>query len=117
MRDLGRRRSAPPGSTEVDGSPAIYVPVTRAVPPAGAIDAAVLPAATVASLLHRGPYEGLAGAEASLRTWIAGAGYRQAGAPRILYLQFGAEAELRVPSRYLVDRAADLVSELQVPVA
>jgi DNA-binding transcriptional MerR regulator len=117
VRDLGRRRSAPPGSTEVGGSPAIYVPVTRPVPPLGEIAMATIPASTVASLLHRGPYEGLADAEASLRTWIAAAGYRQAGPPRILYLQFGAEAELRVPSRYLVERTADLVTELQLPVA
>jgi len=32
------------------------------------------------------------------------------------YLQFGAEADLRLPSAYLVERSADLVTELQVPI-
>jgi hypothetical protein len=33
-----------------------------------------------------------------------------------MYLQFGSEPELRVPRVYLVDRDADLVTELQLPV-
>jgi hypothetical protein len=35
---------------------------------------------------------------------------------RILYLQFGAEPELRVPRGYVVERDADFVTELQLPV-
>ena len=69
------------------------------------------------SVLHRGRYDGLAAAEASLMRWTREAGLRTAGPIRTLYVQFGAEAELRVPARYLVDRAADLVTELQLPVA
>ena len=33
-----------------------------------------------------------------------------------LYLQFGAESELRVPPGYVVDQVADFVTELQLPV-
>ena len=116
VRDLGRRRAAPPGATTIDGVAAIYVPLTRPIPPGAGVTSAVLPAVRVASVLHRGRYEGLAAAEASLASWTREAGLRTAGPARTLYVQFGAEAELRVPARYLVDRAADLVTELQLPV-
>jgi hypothetical protein len=36
---------------------------------------------------------------------------------RTLYLQFGAEPELRVPPGWVVQRDADLITELQLPVA
>ena len=117
VRDLGRRRAAPPGATTIDGAAAIYVPLTRPMPPGGVVTSTRLPAVRVASVLHRGRYEGLAAAEAALARWTGGAGLRPAGPLRTLYVQFGAEAELRVPARYLVDRAADLVTELQLPVA
>ena len=117
VRDLGRRRAAPPGATTIDGIAAIYVPLTRPIPPGGEVTPAVLPAVRVASVLHRGRYEGLAAAEASLAGWTRDAGLATAGPVRTLYVQFGAEAELRVPARYLVDSAADLVTELQLPVA
>jgi hypothetical protein len=42
---------------------------------------------------------------------------RVTGPARILYLQFGAEAELRLPRGYVVERDADFLSELQLPVA
>jgi hypothetical protein len=117
VRDLGVRRAAPPGATTIDGVPAIHVPVTRSVTPGSGARPAVLPAVRVASVLHRGRYEGLAAAEAALVRWTRDAGMKPAGHVRTLYVQFGAEAELRVPARYLVDRAADLVTELQLPVA
>jgi hypothetical protein len=34
-----------------------------------------------------------------------------------VYLQFGAEPELRVPAGYLVGRDADFVTELQLELA
>src|SRR3954454_4595352 len=80
VRDLGRRRSAPPGSTEVAGAPVVFVPVSRPVPPRGGIETLTLPPASVASLVHRGPYAGLREAEAGLGEWIASAGYARAGA-------------------------------------
>ena len=116
VRDLGRRRAAPPGSTAIDGLEAIYVPLTRPVAERGDIAVATLPAIRAASLLHRGAYEKLSASEAALRGWATAAGLRVAGAMRTLYVQFGAEAELRVPRRYLVDRTSDLVTELQLPV-
>ena len=70
----------------------------------------------VASLIHRGPYVGLPTATATLERWVDSSGWSPAGPLRIRYLQFGADADLRVPSAYLVDRAADLVTELQQPI-
>jgi hypothetical protein len=117
VRDLGRRRAAPPGSTVIDGVDAIHVPLTRPVPARDSIGVTTLPAIRAAAVLHRGDYGGLPALEASLRSWAIAAGFQPAGDIRTLYVQFGAEAELRVPPRYLVDRTSDLVTELQLPVA
>jgi effector-binding domain-containing protein len=100
----------------IEGVEAIHVPLTRAVPARDGIGVATLPAIRAAAVLHRGPYEGLPAVEGSVRAWAAAAGFGEAGPVRTLYVQFGAEAELRVPRRYLVDRASDLVTELQLPV-
>ena len=86
-----------PAATTIDGVAAIYVPLTRPIPPGGGVTPTVLPAVRVASVLHRGRYEGLPAAEAALERWTRDAGLRVAGPVRTLYVQFGAEAELRVP--------------------
>jgi DNA-binding transcriptional MerR regulator/effector-binding domain-containing protein len=117
VRDLGRRRSAPPGETRLDAQRAVFVPVTRPVPAVDRIDSIQLPGIQAATVVHRGDYDGLGPARDALERWVAAAGLRPDGPLRVLYLQFGAEAELRVPRRYLVDRDADLVTELQLPVA
>jgi DNA-binding transcriptional MerR regulator len=117
VRDLGRRRAAPPGSTRIGEHAAIYVPLSHLIPARDGIGVTMLPPIRAATLLHRGGYAGLRGAERMLRRWTSAAGLRPAGPLRTLYVQFGAEAELRVPPRYLVERATDLVTELQLPVA
>jgi hypothetical protein len=58
----------------------------------------------------------MARTQAALGRWIGAAGLYPAGPTRVLYLQFGAEADLRLPAAYLVERSADLVTELQVPI-
>ncbi len=120
VRDLRRRAPRPPGTIEpldpVDPRVEIFVPVTGPVPPVGRIDYRRLPACRAASVIHRGPYEGLAQARAALASWVRVAGLEEAGPLREIYLQFGAEPELRVPASYVVDRAADFVTELQLPV-
>ena len=116
VRDLGRRRAAPPGSTVIDSVDAIHVPLSRSVPARDDIGVTTLPAIRAAAVLHRGDYDGLPALERSLRAWATAAGFRAAGPIRTLYVQFGAEAELRVPPRYLVERTSDLVTELQLPV-
>lgn len=118
VRDRGRRARRPPGALVADGSKwTIYVPLTGPVPPSGRIDVRRLPACRVATLIVRGPYEGIGRARATLEAWVVATGLRPAAALRIVYLAFGAEPELRIPPGHVVERAADYVTELQLPVA
>jgi DNA-binding transcriptional MerR regulator len=121
VRDLKVRASRPPGallSRGPDGAPRaeVYVPVTRQIAPTERIGSRELPAARVATLIHRGSYGTLANARRTLAEWARAAGLAPAGELRILYLQFGAEPELGVPKRFLVEHSADLVTELQLPL-
>jgi DNA-binding transcriptional MerR regulator len=123
VRDLGLRASRPPAMLVHLPGPAapvpdeVVVPITaRFTPPAG-IDVRQLPACRVAALIHRGPYAGLADAQAALERWVVAAGLPVTGRLRILYLQFGAEPELHVPPAYVVEREADFVTELQLELA
>ncbi len=134
VRDLGIRAHRPPGalsvakavlSADAAGSTEpgsaeddiIFVPIRRALAPTDRIGYSVLPACRVASILHRGPYETLGAALATLTAWVRTSGYRIDGPTRVLYLQFGAETELRLPRAWVVERASDFMTELQVPVA
>jgi DNA-binding transcriptional MerR regulator len=114
VRDAGRRAHRPPGA--IPSQKEIFVPVTGPVRETDRITYRRLPACRVASVIHRGPYGGVAGARTSLQRWVAAAGLAPAGPMRTLYLQFGAEPELRLPSGWVVERAADLVTELQQPI-
>ncbi|NTU79645.1 MAG: MerR family transcriptional regulator [Chloroflexales bacterium] len=59
------------------------------VPAGGRIKVYTLPGATVASTMHRGPYEQMGQAYAALMAWIQANGYRIAAPSRELYLQMG----------------------------
>ena len=118
VRDQGQRAHRPPGAlVHPDGDTEIFVPIRRPIRPNERIVSGRLPACRAATVMQRGPYDGIAAARRTLETWIAAAGLVAAGPLRIIYLQFGAEPELQVPRGYVVDRAADLVTELQLPVA
>ena len=93
------------------------MPIRGSLPAHDRIAVTRLPAVRVASIIHRGPYAGLVGAGATLDAWIAASGWQPSGTRIVRYLQFGADAALRVPRAWLVDRAADLVTELQQPVS
>jgi DNA-binding transcriptional MerR regulator len=117
VRDQHRRANRPPGMIiGADEATTIFVSVTRPIQPAGRIRPDRLAACRAATLIQRGPYDGVADAQRALDRWIAAAGLVPAGPLRIVYLQFGVEPELRIPRGYHVDRAADLVTELQLPV-
>lgn len=118
VRDLGVRAARPPGAIDAhEGRPrVIFVPVRRAIAPTDRIGVRRLPATRAVTLLHRGAYDGVVSARRQLADWIAAARLRPAGPLQVRYLQFGAEAELRVPRPFIVERAADLVTELQLPV-
>jgi DNA-binding transcriptional MerR regulator len=118
IRDLGRRAHRPPGALiPLDGDVEIFVPVTGPVASTGRIGFRRLAACRAATVIVRGPYDLVRDARAALDQWVDAAGLEPAGTLRIIYLQFGAEPELRVPRGYVVERDADLVTELQLPVA
>ena len=115
VRDHGRRAHRPPGAIPEERE--IFVPVRGPFPETDRIGYRRLPAARVASVIHRGPYGGVAAARDALRQWVAASGLAVEGPERVLYLAFGAEPELRVPPGWVVHRDEDLVTELQLPVA
>ena len=114
VRDLGRRASGPPGAIGSRGD--IFIPVTGPFPSHDRIEYRRLPACRVASVIHHGRYEGIGETRRALRDWVERAGLGQVGPLRARYLAFGAGSELGVPPGYLVDRAEDFVTELQLPV-
>jgi DNA-binding transcriptional MerR regulator len=117
IRDRGVRASRPPGSLVRESADApeveIFVPVRRAAP---SLEVRRLPAIRAATILHHGAYEKIAATRAVLDEWIERAGLAPAEPVRIVYLQFGAEADLRLPRDYLVEQARDLLTEIQVPL-
>lgn len=118
VRDLGRRAHRPPGAfISSGGSVEIFVPVTGPVVPTGNIAFRRVAACRAATMIVRGSYGLVRGARGAVERWVEAAGLEPAGELRIIYLQFGAEPELRVPPGYVVARDADLVSEVQLPVA
>jgi DNA-binding transcriptional MerR regulator len=114
VRDAGRRAHRPPGA--IPSRREIFVPVTGPVPETESITYARLPAVRVASVIHRGSYDGIAGARRALVRWVDSSGLAPAGPMRTLYLQFGADPGLRLPRDWVVERSEDLVTELQLPV-
>jgi DNA-binding transcriptional MerR regulator len=115
VRAHGRRAHRPPGAIADEGI--IFVPVTGPVPSSEAVEYRRLPAVRVASVIHRGPYSGVAAVREALRRWVAASGLRHAGPLRTLYLQFGADPALRLPPGWTVERDEEFVTELQLPVA
>lgn len=114
VRDLGRRAHRPPGA--FPESREIFVPVTGPIAETDRIGARSLPGCRVASVIHRGHYGGVVPARHRLLRWVEAAGLAAAGPMRTLYLQFGAEPELRLPPGWVVERDEEFVTELQLPI-
>jgi DNA-binding transcriptional MerR regulator len=95
------------------------VPLQFAIPAQGAIAVYELPGhETMACLIHTGGYDGMAQTFADLLRWMELHRYTIAGPIRSVFLRFGADCEGYVlPAAYLTENAADLVTELQIPVA
>ena len=113
IQGAGVRANRPPGTLSADDLVEIYVPVRRN---ASGLDVRRLPAVQAATLLHRGSYATFGTTERLLREWVNASGLQPLGGYRILYLQFGAEEDLRLPANYVVSTDADLLTELQIPV-
>jgi effector-binding domain-containing protein len=121
VRDHDARAARPPAlivhhRTGPRARVEIVVPVTRPVPETGRVTNRTLDACQVASLIHRGGYDGLAEKRARLRTWIRQTARQPAGPPRIVYLQFTGDAALRLPAPFLAGSSAPFVTELQQPI-
>ncbi len=114
VRDRRRRAHRPPGA--IPSQREIFVPVTGPIPTTDRIAYRRLPTCRAASIIHRGPYAGIAAARRALAVWVEGAGLTPDGPMRTVYLQFGADPQLRVPAGYVVQRDEDFVTELQQPV-
>lgn len=121
VRDLGVRAARPPQTIvhaqAPDGSRDVepVVPLTRRMPEHPRISCWRLPAAQVAAVIHRGPYDGLVPARDSLSEWIRASDLTVSGPLRIVYLQFGADPSLEVPGSFLTESANHFVTELQQP--
>ena len=117
VRDLGRRAHRPPGTLLATDRPAeIFVPVSRPIASTPRIGFRRLAARRAATLIVRGGYDLVREARAALEAWVAAARLSRVDETRIIYLQFGAESELGLPRGYLVERDADLVTEVQLPI-
>ncbi len=114
VRDAGRRANRPPGAL-VDDRVIVFVPLRRPMKPVPGVACRLLPASRMATILHGGGYAALPAARRSLEAWAGAAGYSIGGPLRVVYLQFGAEPELRLPVGYLVGRSAEFLTELQLP--
>jgi DNA-binding transcriptional MerR regulator len=77
--------------------------LTTPVPEDGRVRVYTLPGGTVASTIHRGPWEGLSQAYTALMVWLETSGYAPCGPSRELYLH-----QAETPAAH--------VTEIQIPV-
>ncbi len=77
---------------ESDGDIEIGFPVATPFPGSGEVQGRELPAMTVASTVHRGPYDEVGPAYHTLQGWIQEHGHEIVGPPRELYLNDPREA-------------------------
>jgi DNA-binding transcriptional MerR regulator len=114
VRDAGVRASRPPGAVLTAMRTDVFVPVRRA---SAGIRTERLGACRAATVIHRGRYETLSATRQALESWVVEIGRTVVEPVRILYLQFGAESELRLPGEFLARADADFLTEVQVPFA
>ncbi len=91
---------------ESDGDIALAFPVAAPFTGAGDVTGEDLPAMTVASTVHRGPYDELGPAYHTLQGWIQEHGHEVAGPPREIYLT----------SPQGTPDPADYLTEVQFPI-
>ena len=118
LRARGARpRPRPEGASAARRVPSrrlIFVPVTGPSPrPIG-----LLPSAAGGAGRIRDPSGRTKGSRRSrdAARWVDASGLAPSGPMRTIYLQFGADPELGIPPGWVVERSADLVTELQLPV-
>jgi DNA-binding transcriptional MerR regulator len=96
------------GYQERDVDVEVCQPVRGAIALAGRITARELPGATMAAVIHHGPYATIGEAYNALTRWIEGNGYRVVGPAR--------EVNLQPPAQAGQQTDANTVTEIQFPV-
>lgn len=91
---------------ETEGDIGVAFPVAAPFPGAGDVVGEELPAMTVASTMHRGPYDEVGPAYHTLTGWIQEHGHEIAGPPREIYLNDPQETP----------DPADYLTEIQFPI-
>lgn len=91
---------------ESDGDIQVAFPVAAPFPGSGEVVGEEFPATTVASTIHRGPYDELGPAYHTVTGWIQEHGHEIAGPPREIYLTDPNETQ----------DPADFVTEIQFPI-
>ena len=96
MRTLGKEGVSPAGpplvvyhqmiSDAASGDVEICVPVDRAFSGESEVHERILEGGTMATTVHRGPYQDISTAHETLTRWIAEHGHHIAGPPREIYL-------------------------------
>jgi len=118
VRDENRRARRPPGALVHDhGEWEIFVPLTGPIAATAPVEVRRLAPCRAATLIVKGPYHRLDDGRRALEDWTRASGLPPTAPLRILYLQFGAEPELRVPTGYVVPDGDPYVTELQLPVS
>lgn len=97
----------------------VMVPLTAPLADRLPITVRTLPGCpTMACVIHTGDYATLAQTFGALLRWVTTNHYQISGPPREVFLRFGADLHgYDLPAAYLTSNAAELVTELQVPVA
>ena len=116
VRDAGRRAHRPPGAIPAERRD---LRARHRADPRDRSDRLPSPAGHARRVRHppRADYRRRRRRRATLARWVDAADLAPSGPMRTLYLQFGAEPELRLPPGWVVEpRRADLVTELQLPV-
>jgi effector-binding domain-containing protein len=92
---------------ETDGDIELAFPLAAPFAGAGEVEGRELPAMTVASTVHRGPYDEVGPAYHTLTGWIQEHGHEVAGPPREIYLTDPQETP----------DPADYLTEIQFPIS
>jgi len=116
MAHMGRNGIIPTGppmcvypedlDQERGGEMWVCMPVAPGVAGEGPVEATVLPGGSMASTVHKGPYDGLGQAYGALVGWVQEHGHRPAGPMRDIYLT---DPDQVPPEEYL--------TEVQWPIA
>jgi effector-binding domain-containing protein len=111
LADTGVQPSGPPfvlylGPPEGEFPIDVCIPVAPGAAPGEGIEARELPGGEAATLVHRGPYDGLSDAWQVLTRWVQASGRPPSGPPREVYVT---DPRSSAPE--------DLLTELVIPLS